>query len=105
MSYRTEDGWSHPNDAYLEIEGDRIGGTMGVNRVMGSLDEHGLPGPLATTLMAGPPRLMEQEQQLLRHLGESDSVVVGKQGMTVLHQGLPLVEFTRSGTDGDHRSS
>ena len=92
-------------DAYLEIDGDRLGGTMGVNRVMGGIGPEGLTGPMASTLMAGPQHLMDQEYRLIRLLNAADRLVVDDSGMTWLHDGLTVVEFVRSGTDPGHPSS
>lgn len=55
-------------DAVLTLEHGRVSGTGGVNRVMGEYRLEGTTlvfGPLATTMMAGPPERMEQERQLL----------------------------------------
>ena len=45
----------------LEITGDSIGGSAGVNRFVGQVSEEGF-GPLATTRRAGSPDLMDQER-------------------------------------------
>lgn len=84
---------------HLRIEGDQIAGSMGVNRVIGRLGDTGLPGPLATTMMAGPSQLMEQERILLGLLADADTIEVGEGGMSWSRDGLNLVELQRSGTN------
>ena len=52
---------------------DRVSGRASVNRLMGQYSiEAGVLrlGALATTMMAGPPELMEQEQRVLSALGQ-----------------------------------
>ena len=59
----------------FEPQGERVGGSAGVNRYTGSWDD-GF-GPLATTMMAGPPPLMDLERAVLGALdrvGEMESV-------------------------------
>ena len=90
---------------HLTVDGNRIAGTMGVNRLIGEIGEDGLPGPLATTMMAGPPELMEQEAIVLELLRAADTVDVGETGMTWSRSGLNLVEFQRSGTISTDRPS
>lgn len=85
--------------AHLAVDGDRVAGSMGVNRLMGEIAADGLSGALATTMMAGPPELMEQESALMAHLQAADSVAVDNKGMTWSKDGLKLVEFSRPGTD------
>lgn len=68
------------------FEGGRVEGSAGVNRYNGSFETSGDElriGPLATTKMAGPQKLMDQEAQYLRALEgatrfsvEGDSLVV-----------------------------
>ena len=100
VAFRRDGEMVNPEgEAYLEIEGDRLSGTMGVNRVMGPIGENGLNGPLASTMMAGPQHLMDQEYQLNKLLDDSDRIVVGKDGMSWLREGLTMVEFKRSGTE------
>lgn len=101
-AYRSGDRIVEPDDrteAYLTIEGDLIAGTMGVNRFHGRLGDSLPLGPLATTLMAGPPELMRQEEALLEHLQSAESLEVVGEGMFVRGDGLLLVELERSGTD------
>jgi heat shock protein HslJ len=106
-SYRSDDEMIVPDhrvEAHLNIDGNRISGTMGVNRYMGQIEE-GLPGePLAATRMAGPPELMRQEDILLDHLQKADAVEVFE-GMTLSRDGLILVELRRRGTESPEPSS
>lgn len=110
VRYREDDGMVEPlpdgrEPAHLHIEGDQVAGTMGVNRIIGRFGADGLPGPLATTMMAGPPELMKQETALLRLLQDADSIQVAEEGMTWSQDGLNLVELQRSGTNETDRSS
>lgn len=67
------------------LDDGRLVGTTGVNRVMGQYQTRWSDGrlvvsfgPAATTLMAGPPEAMEQEQRVLALLqGEHTVEVVG----------------------------
>jgi uncharacterized lipoprotein YbaY len=60
-------------DATIELHEDgRVAGSTGLNRFAGAWTIEGgvlTVGPLATTLMAGPPELMEQERRVLEILG------------------------------------
>jgi heat shock protein HslJ len=86
--------------ATMTIEGDRISGTMGVNRFTGRLGGGPPIGPMAVTKMAGPPEMMAQEDALLAHLQEADHFEVHASGMCVSREGLTTVEFDRSRTVG-----
>lgn len=83
-------------EATLEIEGDRVGGKATINRFMGSLGDETLFGPLATTLMAGPPELMAQEQFYLSHLGKADSYEIAGDELRLISDGLVVVVLRRS---------
>ncbi len=71
----------------LRLEDGRVSGTGGINRLMGSymLDGSSLSfGPLATTMMAGPPEAMEEERRFLADLAlvtqwsvDGDELVLG----------------------------
>ena len=58
----------------LEVHGDRIGGSSGINRFDATINDDGSLCPLAATRMAGSPVLMEQEQRYLAHLSKVDAV-------------------------------
>ena len=109
VRFRVDDDFTTPAEdgppPVLEVAGDRISGTMGVNRIMGSIDESGIAGPLASTLMAGPQHLMDQEYRLQHLLDSADRIVIGESGMTWLRGGLTVVELKRLGTDLDVPSS
>lgn len=81
--------------AHLMVDGDRVAGTMGVNRLIGEVGVDGLAGPLATTMMAGPPQLMEQETTLLRLLHEADSLEVEGESLTFSRKGAVVLELER----------
>lgn len=86
-------------DPVLDIEGTRVSGTMGVNRLTGEWPDAFPLGPLATTRMMGPPDLQAQEDILLAHLTAADKVEVVGRGMFISNEGLLLIELTRSGTE------
>ena len=95
----------HRAEAYMSIDGDRVSGTMGLNRFMGQMQD-GLPGQnLAVTRMSGPPELMRQEDILLGHLMGTDTIEVVEEGMTMSREGLTLVELRRRGTESPEPSS
>jgi heat shock protein HslJ len=89
----------------LTIDDVAISGTMGINRFTRRLEHGHVAGPLATTRMAGPPELMDQESTLLRHLAEADLIEVDGDGMFMSKNGLNTVELRRSGTRDTDRSS
>jgi len=86
-------------EATIELHDDgRVAGTAGVNRFMGTWSITGTVlafGPLATTLMAGPPDRMEQEGAVLRILG-GGPLVVALEGAALVLVGEGRLELTRS---------
>ena len=76
----------------LEVTGDRVGGSAGVNRFVGQVSEEGL-GSLATTMRAGPPDLMDQERLFLSHLNEVDSVESIGDEIVLLVSGIVVVSL------------
>ena len=103
VGYLADGAWQPVSDssqAELLVEDGRLSGTAGVNRLMGSSIELPL-GPVAMTLMAGPPELMEQEHRIVEHLNSVDDVVSGLSGMFLLSDGLEVVELVREGTKSD----
>ncbi len=100
--YRSGDEMVEPDsrtEPVLEIDGTRVSGTMGVNRLTGEWSDVFPLGPLATTRMMGPPELQAQEDALLGHLTNADNVEVVGRGMFLSSDGLLLVELVRSGTE------
>jgi heat shock protein HslJ len=89
----------------VTFEDDSVFGTMGINRFTGHMESELVAAPLATTRMAGPPQLMKQEDLLLRHLVDADTIDVDGEGMTMGRDGLNLVELRRSGTNETDDSS
>lgn len=85
-------------EARLTFDGSLVTGSMGVNRFSGQLDAQFPIEALVTTSMAGPPELMRQEDTLLEHLQEADTIDVIGDGMTMSLDGLLLVELERTGT-------
>ncbi|HEY5890733.1 MAG TPA: META domain-containing protein [Acidimicrobiia bacterium] len=59
----------------MEFVGERVSGNAGVNRYSASLVDGNL-GPIASTMMAGPPELMEQESRFLALLDRCDGLLV-----------------------------
>lgn len=100
--YRRDDDLIEPSATgqkpTLQIEGDRLSGTMGVNRLTGRLVD-GVPGhPLAVTRMAGPPEAMRQEHLLLALIQETDHIEADSGEMRMSGGGLVLIEFQRPET-------
>lgn len=65
----------------------RVSGRATVNRLMGQYAVEGDVlrfGALATTMMAGPPEHMDQEQRVLRALGQPLRVEAGGDGLVRL---------------------
>lgn len=89
----------------LEVEGDRVGGIATINRFMGSFADDGGFGPLATTMMAGPPDLMAQEHVFLALMEKIDTFEVDSEEMRLVSEGLVLVTLRRSGTDRPSKTS
>lgn len=77
----------------LDVKGDRVSGTAGVNRFMGQMSSDGF-GPLATTMMAGPPERMEQEQRYLGFLDSAESAESTGAGIELVESGLITVTLT-----------
>ena len=104
VEYLSSHGMVEPSMAgretpHLLVEGDRIAGTMGVNRLMGQVGDDGLPGSLATTMMAGPTELMEQETTALRHLQDADAVTIEGDRLIFWKEGSPVLELEASSGD------
>ena len=58
----------------MEFVGDRVSGSAGVNRYSASIVDGNL-GPIASTMMAGPTELMEQESRFLALLERCDGML------------------------------
>jgi heat shock protein HslJ len=71
---------------------------MGLNRFGGQVDAQFPIGPLAMTRMAGPPELMRQEDTILEHLQEANTIEVTEDGMALGLDGLLLVVLERTET-------
>jgi lactoylglutathione lyase len=86
--------------AALRLENGRVSGTAGINRVMGDyrLDGPNLAfGPLATTMMAGPPEQMERERTFLAELARVEGWSVdGDQLVLRDSNGVELVRLGQS---------
>jgi len=83
----------------LEFDGDRVAGLATINRFMGQLGDDRVFGPLATTMMAGPPAMMEQEQRFLRLLGDADSAEIGSDKLSLFADGRLILTLNPAGTD------
>lgn len=67
----------------LEFEDGRVFGKS-VNRFRGTFDLDDFFGPMASTMMAGPPELMDQEHDLLTLLEQVDGLVTDSVKLTVV---------------------
>ena len=104
VAYRSEDALVPVLDGsapHIEVDSERVAGMASINRVMGSSRDLPL-GPMAMTMMAGPPELMDQEHRIATLLGEADDVVSGLSGMFLLADGLIVIEMVRRGTKTSH---
>lgn len=81
----------------LDVDGGRIGGNAGCNRFMGAIDDDGTIGPLATTMMACPPPVMEFEQLLLGLLERVNGSRVSGSGIYLVDDDLDLVRMSPAG--------
>ena len=101
IAYLSEGNWVDATTdpaPEMTIEADAVYGTSGLNRFKAGPPSLPL-GPIATTLMAGPPDLMDQEHKLLAQMQEADDVVAGTKGMFLMREGLAVVELIHRGTD------
>ena len=90
----------------LEILDGRVGGSGGINRFMGAFAEGDLVfGPLATTMMAGPLPLMDQETAYLGLLARADSATVESGSLVLSAHGTALVVLERAGTRQSSKTS
>lgn len=84
-------------EATIEFHADgRVAGGTGLNRFAGSwtIEDGSLVlGPLATTLMAGPPERMEQERRVFEIL--SAPIVVTRDGEALTMDGVGRLDLTR----------
>jgi len=102
LSYRSGDEMmitDERTEASLTFDGSFVSGSMGVNRFSGQVDARFPIGSLAMTRMAGPPELMRQEDTILEHLQDADTIEVIEDGMTLSLDGLLLVELERTETE------
>lgn len=95
--YRTDAGLTEATEggtrAVLRFEDGRLGGSAGCNRLLGGYSLEGevltIAPNMASTMMACPPPLMEQEQAVIAALGQVA-------GYALTETGLALTD-----TDGD----
>lgn len=78
----------------IEISGDRISGSAGVNRFFGKFEDGSVVAPIGTTMMAGPPELMEQERKFLELISRADDWSVEK-GSLMVSDGDVAAVFAR----------
>lgn len=82
----------------IVIEGGRIAGTTGLNRIGGQFQGDFPLTPLAVTRMAGPPALMEQEGALLGWLQRADGFHLDGDILNLVEKGEMVIVLRRSGT-------
>ncbi|MEA1901910.1 MAG: META domain-containing protein [Actinomycetota bacterium] len=85
----------------LEFVEGRVGGVASINRFMGQFGDELLFGPLATTMMAGPPQLMEQEGRYLGLLSQADSLLFGPNELSLIAKEDVIVVLKPEGTDSE----
>lgn len=84
------------SEVTLEFEDGQVFGKA-INRFRGSYSEGEGFGPMMSTMMAGPPELMDQEHRFLSLLGEVDGASVERVKLTV--GGRTVMILTRGGTE------
>src|SRR5690606_32853004 len=80
----------------LEFEDGQVFGKA-INRLRGTFSEEDGFGPMMSTMMAGPPELMDQEHRFLTLLEAVDGVSVDRVNLTV--NGRIVIVLTRGGTE------
>lgn len=86
----------------LDAEAGRVGGSGGINRYMGAFAEGDLLfGPLATTMMAGPLPLMNQETAFLGLLAKADAASTESGSLVLSAEGSVVVVLEPAGTEQD----
>ena len=81
----------------LKFEGGKLAIFGGVNQLTGSyglIDGKAVIGDLASTKMAGPPELMDQEQAFAKALASVDDYRVQGDELTLSSDGVVVAEFT-----------
>ena len=84
----------------VEIADGRVAGSAGVNRYMGPVSDEGF-GLLATTMMAGPPELMGQEQIFLELLDGVDAWEQDDNAVCLLESGIVTLCLRPVELDGE----
>jgi heat shock protein HslJ len=97
MDGQTTTGALRESGVTLEIQADgKFAGQAPVNRYFGQIRLEGKrikTGPIGSTMMAGPPELMDAEQAFFRNLGENlqSATVQNKQLVLIAADGKKLV--------------
>ena len=92
-SIRVEDALAPPvSELTLEVQGDRVAGKA-LNRIVGSLGGDKVFGNMATTRMAGPPEIMEEEGLFLKYLSTVDEVLPDR--LELMVEGVPVLVLRR----------
>jgi heat shock protein HslJ len=92
-SIRMEDALATPgSELTLQIRGDRVTGKA-LNRIVGSLGEDKVFGNMASTRMAGPPEIMEEEGLFLKYLSTVDEVLPDR--VELMAEGVPVLVLRR----------
>jgi len=84
------------SEVSIDIADGRLSGG-GINRYMGSFDSENLFGPIASTMMAGPVELMDQEHTFLKLLEQVDSVSIDRVSLKV--GGRTVIVLAGGGTE------
>jgi heat shock protein HslJ len=82
----------------IAIEGERMSGTTGLNRIGGHFNGSFPLDPLAVTRMSGPPDLMEQENAILGLLQTVDGYRLEDDELSLERSGETVIELNRHGT-------
>lgn len=95
-----------PDDApppFIDFREDgRVAGMSGINRFSSGLDTEALRDgvlilePIATTMMAGPPELMQLERHFLDALGASNLISIDGDRLRLLTDDSTMLAFRRA---------
>lgn len=90
-------------EVFLQFQSEgRVFGKTGVNSLMGSYtanDSHLKFGPLAMTMMAGPPEFMEQEHRFTQALEKVNRFERRRTHMSLFQDGEILMELRQRDAD------
>lgn len=79
----------------VRFEGSNLSGFAGCNRFFGKIREGLVVAPISTTLMSGPPAIMDQERVLLGYLGSVARFSRKGEALSLESDGMAVATFSR----------